>query len=137
MTNAAILFALLAQVALTLSLYPLLLKRKKAARTAGLVDEQRAPLDDNAWPDPVRQVNNCISNQFASPMLFYVLLLTLFITASVNLLTLVLAWAYVASRAAHAWVHVHSNYVPLRRNLFAGGLLMLIALAMQLFIALL
>ncbi|MCJ8168783.1 MAPEG family protein [Atopomonas sediminilitoris] len=137
MSSSMVMLPLLAQALLTLGLYPLLLKRKKAARAAGLVDEQRAPLDEAAWPDPVRQVNNCINNQFASPVLFYVLVLALHQLGAANGFTLLVGCAYVASRYVHAWVHVGSNYVPHRRNCFALGIALLLLLAGQLGVTLL
>jgi hypothetical protein len=40
---------------------------------------------------------------------------------AVSVLVLVAAWLFVASRIAHAWVHLTSNYIPNRRRLFTVG----------------
>ena len=55
-------FPVIAQIALVLALYILLGKRKGKAASEGRVDESRRGLHNDAWPDEVIQVNNCIRN---------------------------------------------------------------------------
>lgn len=126
---ATIFLPVLAQVLLTLVLYVALQRAKRRALRAGEVDQARRALDDDAWPDAVRQVNNSIRNQFELPVLFYVLCFMLWALQATGLAVQLLAWAFVASRVAHAWVHTHSNRVPLRRRLFTLGVLLVLALA--------
>lgn len=118
------------QIALTLGLYIYLAVAKSRASKLGLVDESRRALYDDAWPNNVLQINNCIRNQFEVPVLFYVLIIVLWLTNSINIYIHLLAWAFVVSRLFHASIHVGSNYVPLRRKLFTAGCFLLIAITL-------
>lgn len=128
MAASMIFLPVLAQVLLTLVLYVALQRAKSRAAREGRVDEARRALHEDAWPDEVRQINNNIRNQFEVPVLFYVLCLVLWALQTAGLVVQVLAWLFVASRIAHAWVHTHSNVVPIRRRFFAFGVLVLLAL---------
>jgi len=116
------------QVALTLGLYIHLGLAKSRATQQGMVDESRRALHDDAWPDSVMQVNNCIRNQFEVPVLFYVLTFVLWSINSVNIFVHAAAWLFVFSRIVHALIHTRSNYVPLRRKIFTLGCLILIGM---------
>ena len=128
MNPALIFLPVLAQMLLTLLLYVALQGRKKHAALRGDVDAARRALDEDAWPAEVRQVNNNLRNQFELPVLFYVLCLALFALNATGWLVQGLAWAFVASRVVHAWVHVHSNVVTVRRRVFIVGVLLVFAL---------
>lgn len=118
------------QVALTLWLYIYLAIAKSRAVKSGEVDEARRALHDDAWPDSVLQINNCIRNQFEVPVLFYVLVGVLWATGGINVYIQLAAWGFVISRIGHAVIHTGSNYVPLRRKLFMVGSFILIGMAM-------
>ena len=126
-----ILYPVLVQILLTMCMYVLLNVAKRKALRRGEVDEARRALDEGAWPDSVRKINNNIRNQFEVPVLFYVLALTLVVVNAVNFATLVLAWLFVASRVAHAYIHVGANYVPLRRRVFMAGCVIVIVLTLD------
>jgi hypothetical protein len=129
--HASLIFLpVLMQVLLTLVLYMALQRVKTRAARAGEVDESRRGLHDDAWPDYVQQVNNNIRNQFEVPVLFYVLCLMLWALQTTGVAVQVLAWIFVLSRMAHAWVHTHSNVVPIRRRIFTVGVIALLALAL-------
>lgn len=117
-----IFYPIIFQILLTIWLYALLVIRKNKALKSGEVDEARRALFEDAWPDDVIAVNNCIKNQFQAPVLFYVLSMLLFALNSVSALTLAVAWLFVVSRVAHAIVHTGSNYVPARRRFFMLGI---------------
>lgn len=121
MNYQLILLPVLVQIVLAIALYVLLIVRKSRAVKTKDVNEARRALHEDAWPDYVQQVNNCIRNQFEVPILFYVVSISLLAIGAVNLPALVLAWAFVLSRVAHAIVHTGSNYVPTRRRLFTFG----------------
>lgn len=121
-------WAVLAQVLLTAAIYLVLLQRKRRAFAAGTVDRARLALHADAWPDPVQQANNNLRNQFELPVLFYALVLLLLQIGRPGLAAVVLAWAFVALRLAHAWVHLGNNHVPTRRNIFALGTLAILGL---------
>ena len=129
MSSRMILLPLVAQVLLTVAVYLRLNVAKRAAVRRGEVDEARRALDEDAWPDSVRKINNNIRNQFEVPVLFYVLVLTLVALNAAGTAAIVCAWLFVLSRIAHAYVHTGSNYVPLRRKVFMTGCAMIVALA--------
>jgi len=128
MSNNYLFLPLVVQVALTLGLYIYLGLVKSRATQQGMVDESRRALHDDAWPDSVMQVNNCIRNQFEVPVLFYVLTFVLWSINSVNIFIHAAAWLFVFSRIVHALIHTRSNYVPLRRKIFTLGCLILMGM---------
>lgn len=128
MNDNYIFLTVVAQVALTLWLYIHLAIAKSKAAKAGEVDEARRALHDDAWPDSVQQINNCIRNQFEAPVLFYVLIGVFWAIESVNTYVHIAAWLFVLSRIAHALAHTGSNVVPLRRSLFMLGCLILMGM---------
>ena len=116
-----IFWPVLVQVLMTLLIYVRLIKVKVRELRAGRVDMARRGLHEDAWGEAVLKINNSIRNQFELPVLFYVLCLVLWALEAVSVVALVAAWLFVASRIAHAWVHLTSNYIPNRRRLFTVG----------------
>lgn len=116
------------QILLTIFLFARLAIVRANASKQGLVNEERRSLHEDAWPDSVVQVSNCVRNQFEAPVLFYVLVILLWLTNGVNLYAHVFAWAFVASRIVHAYIHVGVNDVPRRRVAFIIGGVNIIAL---------
>lgn len=132
MQSHLIIWPMLVQMLMSLLLYIPLLQRKKAAIRAGQVDLKKTALDADAWPPAVQQVNNNIRNQFETPILFYVLGLIALQLNAVSGVILTLAWLYVASRLAHAWIHISSNFVPWRMKVFSLGMALLILITLTL-----
>jgi len=129
MPNNMILLPVLAQVLLTIIVYGTLVLAKAKAMKGGLVDLDRRALHDDAWPENVMKINNNIRNQFEVPVLFYVLTILLWQLNQTGVLAQSLAWLFVASRLVHAYIHTGSNYVPLRRNVFMFGCVVVLAMA--------
>lgn len=132
MTNSTIFLPVIIQIALTFWLYIYLAIAKSKASNLGLVNEVRRGLYDDAWPENVLQINNCIKNQFEIPVLFYVLVIVAWASGNAVTAMHVLAWFFVASRIIHAIIHTGSNVVPLRRKAFMAGSLSLILMALYL-----
>ncbi len=128
MLGNLILWPVLANLLLAILLYFKLISVKKRAVAENRVDESRRALDDNAWPDDVRQVNNCIRNQFEVPVLFYVAVGVIYALNMINWVALSLAWIFVASRYFHAYIHTGSNFVPKRRRFFTIGVMSVLAM---------
>jgi len=91
----------------------------------GEVLPQDVDLRQLNWPRPIQQINNCYTNQFEQPVLFYVLTILAIISKHADLLFVVMAWIYVLARLAHAYIHVTSNNVNLRGPIFGIGALVL------------
>ncbi|MEL6349970.1 MAG: MAPEG family protein, partial [Myxococcota bacterium] len=124
MTSTLLFWPVLLQILLTTSIYVRLLVVKRRAFATGEVDRKRVSIDPSAWPDSVIVVNNNLLNQFQVPVLFYVVSIVLVQLDAGGIVALGAAWVFVLSRAAHAFVHMSSNYVPYRLRLFSLGLLM-------------
>jgi hypothetical protein len=127
-THALIYIAILTQIFLTMVVYITLAVAKSRAAKRGEVDRQRAALYADAWPDSVQKINNNIRNQFEVPVLFYVLCFVLIGIGAAGTLVAALAWLFVATRIAHAWIHTRSNYVPARRAVFMAGVAIVLCL---------
>ena len=103
-------------------------KRKREEVAAGKTNKEEASLNNDAWGIPVVLTSRNIANQFQFPVLFYVVCLVLFAIQSVTWFALGLAWLFVCARIAHAWIHITSNYVPLRLRYFILGIVFLLCL---------
>jgi hypothetical protein len=128
MNSNHIIWPVLAQIFLTLIMFIILGVRKAKAVKAGEVNRQQAALNNQVWPQDVVKVSNNIANQFEAPVLFYVLCLVLYSINGVGIVAIGLAWLFTLSRFAHAYVHIGSNYVPMRLRLFLIGCFVLIAM---------
>ncbi len=99
----------------------------------GAIKRQETRMADVAlgqpnWPPRVQQIANCYHNQFQFPLLFYVLTILAIITRHADFLFVIMAWLFVLSRLAHAYVHTGSNFVRHRFNAFALGVVILLAM---------
>lgn len=128
MNSSDVFWPVLAQIFLTLAMFIMLGGRKAKAVKAGKVNRQQAALDNRVWPEDVVKVSNNIANQFEAPVLFYVLCLVIYSINAADTVAIVLAWLFALSRFAHAYVHIGSNYVPLRLRLFLFGCVVLLAM---------
>jgi hypothetical protein len=79
-------------------------------------------------PPEIRVVSRHFQNQFEVPPLFYTAVLIAYVTHSVNVWTVFLAWAYVALRIVHTVVHLGSNDVLTRFRLYGASNLVLTVL---------
>lgn len=128
MKQTLILLPVLMQIILALTTLIILGVRRFKAYQAGGINKRQAVLDASAWPANVVKVSNNLRNQFEMPVLFYVLCLSLFALRAVTDIAMLFAWVFVISRYVHTYIHIGSNYVPLRFAAFATGLLMLISM---------
>jgi hypothetical protein len=126
MIGSEILFPVLANILLVIIMFFVLGARKGAAVKAGLVSRDNTALDNKAWNDDVVKVSNNIANQFETPVLFYLLCLGAVVGGVSDTLLIVLAWFYTMLRYFHAYVHVTSNYVPLRMKVFIISLIVIL-----------
>jgi hypothetical protein len=79
-------------------------------------------------PGEVSLPNRNLMNLLELPVLFYVVCLAFFVTGKVDALAVVLAWNYVALRAAHTVIHLTYNNVFHRLSAFAASNVVLLAL---------
>ena len=129
MNPSAILWAVLALVALTFAVSLLMYRRRIAefrakklrlhmiASSAGMA----AHMEDTRASDNYR-------NLFETPVLFYVAALAAFALKVVTPAVVVLAWLYVACRIVHSLIHVTTNRVRYRFLAFVASHAVLFAL---------
>ena len=103
-------------------------KRKSADVKSGNFDREKAAMNNEAWSKPVVLTSKNLANQFQLPVIFYVLCLILASIDAVTVTVLVVAWIFVVTRYVHAYVHVSTNYVPVRMRVFLLGTLFLFVL---------
>jgi hypothetical protein len=127
-------YPVLAQVLLTLVILMAMGRARAAALKAGQVGIGDVALSSERWPADVRKLSNNYANQFETPLLFFVLVGLAIYTAAAGWLMAVLAWIYVASRVAHAYVHTGSNDVMARFSVFLVGVAALVAMWIYLLI---
>ncbi len=112
----------------TVVVLSMLARRIGAART-GQVKLRQYKLMDGPMPDELVAVSNHYRNLFEMPVLFYTVVLAyLALDVPATPLVLGLAWAYVALRALHTFIHLGYNHVGHRLAAFAGSNLVLLAL---------
>ena len=109
--------------------------RRFRAAFAGMVgpDDFKYGESDRV-PGSVSLPNRNYMNLLEVPILFYVLCIVQFVTASVTATTLDLAWMYVALRVLHSAIHLTYNNVRHRLVAFATSNFVLMAMWVVFFI---
>lgn len=121
MNQTAILYPVFVQVLLTFFLQGWMRKERIGAIKRGDVQFKDINLRQQAWPARATQISNAFHHQLEMPILFYAVVAFLMITSQVNIIFVVLAWLFVATRLAHAWVHTTINRQPYRFYAYAAG----------------
>jgi hypothetical protein len=130
MSPAAVLAPVFVQVALTFVLLFWMARGRLGALKRGEMKDAPRNLSPRelAWPKPVKQVQDCFHNQFEIPVLFYVLVALAMITRQADLLFVVMAWLFVATRLVHAYFHTGTNVLRQRFTAFTAGIAILITM---------
>jgi len=126
MTIQMVLLPVFVQVALTFALLFWMAYTRRSSLSRGEIKVRDIALGQSAWPAKATQASNCFDNQFQIPLLFFVLVILAWITKQADLIFVLMAWIFVISRLAHAYIHTTSNHVPTRFNLFALGVAVLL-----------
>ncbi len=120
-----LLAAIAVQVGLTLWLAIALSVMRLRMVMSGQVRIAEVALDAGNWPDRARQYGNAFANQFQLPVLFYAAALLALTRHGADMVVASLAVGFVALRLLHAGVHVTSNAVVRRFQIFNAGLAVL------------
>jgi hypothetical protein len=121
-----VLLPVFVQVALTFGLLFWMAYTRRTSLSRGELKVRDIALRQPAWPARATQASNSFDSQFQIPLLFYVLVILAWITKQADLLFVVMAWIFVLSRLAHAYIHTTSNHVPTRFNIFSLGVIVLL-----------
>jgi hypothetical protein len=116
-----VLAPLFIQVVLTFGLGFWLAANRTPLVRSGAVKPREIDLRQPNWPRQALQIGNSYSSQFEAPVLFYVLTVLAIMTKQAEVLFVALSWVFVLSRLGHAYVHVTSNDLRLRKPLFGVG----------------
>jgi hypothetical protein len=137
MEPTRILYPMLALVALTFVVLLLIpyTRFRAAARGQVTVADFRYGESANV-PGEVSLPNRNLMNLLELPVLFYAGCLAFYVTGAVDASAVVLAWVYVALRAAHSIIHLTYNNVFHRLTAFAASNAVLLALWIRFALAL-
>jgi hypothetical protein len=128
LTTKLLILALAAQILLAILILVLVGRERIPSVMSGETDIKDIAVERSAYPLKARLLSNCFDNQFQLPVLFYVAVLLTLWTGTVSWLELVLAWAFVVLRYAHAAIHITTNHVEHRFIAYTAGLAVLCAL---------
>ena len=79
-------------------------------------------------PDRVLQTTRNFQNLLETPILFYVVCLLAIVLKYETTLMVGLAWAYVALRGVHSYIHLTNNKVMHRLYVFAASLVVILVM---------
>ena len=137
MNQAAIFYPVAALALLTLSVLLLIpYQRFKAAFAKKVTPHDFKYGESTNVPPEVSIPNRNMMNLLELPLLFYVACLTLFVTHTVDVVALNLAWVYFALRAGHSFVHLTYNKVMHRLAFFALSSFVLTAIWLRIVLSL-
>ncbi|MFO1148765.1 MAG: MAPEG family protein [Alsobacter sp.] len=128
MSIAAVLLPVFVQVTLIFVLMVRMGRARVAAVRRGEAKLGSIALGEPNWPADVMKTANAFNNQFQLPVLFMLLVAFAWATRKADLLFVLMSWAFVLSRVAHAFIHVTSNVVLTRFRLYVAGGLVLMAM---------
>lgn len=133
-----ILFPLLGMVAITLvTLFRLAYLRFAAASRREVDPRYYRAYQGDAEPEKIAATARHLTNLFETPVLFYLVVVVIFVTGLASPALVTLAWLYVASRAAHCWIHLGANVVIWRFRVFLLSIITLVAMWIMLAVGLL
>lgn len=90
---------------------------------------KRSEIDTkSAYSESVQKFANNYVSQFELPVLFYVVLAFALATELIDYTLIGLAWAFVASRLLHSFVHTGTNRIATRFKVFVAGLFFLVGM---------
>lgn len=106
--------------------------RVKSAKE-GVVDPRafKTYKDTSSFTDTMLKMSNHYDNLLMMPMLFYVLVLMIYTTNTVDSVFVGLAWLYVAARFVHSFIHLGKNN-PIKRFMpFAFSIIVLLIMLLR------
>ncbi|MET0045823.1 MAG: MAPEG family protein [Candidatus Thiodiazotropha sp. 6PLUC3] len=87
-------------------------------------------------PEYLLKISQHFHNLLETPPLVYLSLVVILILEKVDAIYLGLGWLYVASRIAHAWIHISSNNILHRKNAFILSYILIFSIWIRLLIEL-
>ena len=129
MNSAQLVYPMAAMVLLTAVVMTRMVLGRVAAVKRGDVDARFYKTHQgDTEPRAAAQNTRHFINLFESPVLFYAACLAAMVTGCGGSLFYWLAWAYVACRVIHAFVHLGSNRIPPRMAIYGASWVVLLAM---------
>ncbi len=129
MLLTSLIYPMFAMVLLTATVLVLLFRsRVQAVRDNRISAQFFRVYQGETEPESTAKPARHFTNLFEAPTLFYVACLAAMVTGQTGITMVVLAWAYVAARVMHAWVHLGGNRIRLRIRAYFAGWLVLLAM---------
>ena len=129
MLLASLIYPMFAMVLLTATVLVILFRsRVRAVRGNEISARFFRVYQGEVEPESTAKPARHFSNLFEAPTLFYVACLAAMITGETGTTMVTLAWAYVAARVVHAWVHLGGNRLRFRIRAYFAGWLVLLAM---------
>jgi hypothetical protein len=129
MRETALVYPMLAMVLLAAAVLAVLFRSRVRAVREGKISARYYKIyQGETEPDYAARPARHFSNLFEAPTLFYAGCLTAMVTHQAGAPVVALAWAYVVLRGLHAYVHLGSNRLPRRMNIYFGSWLVLLAM---------
>jgi len=115
-------YSMFAMILLTVAVTGYLLKLRVDAVKKGEVRLSSFRLNNpEGIPANMIQASRNYSNLFEMPVLFYCAAILAFFLHLDTPAMLVLSWLFVVSRVVHSWIHITSNNVIRRMQVFMAG----------------
>ena len=129
MLLTSLIYPMFAMVLLTATVLVMLFRsRVQAVRDNRISAQFFRVYQGETEPESTAKPARHFTNLFEAPTLFYVACLAAMVTGQTGITMVVLAWAYVAARVMHAWVHLGGNRIRLRIRAYFAGWLVLLAM---------
>lgn len=129
MSVSSLVYPMAAMVLLTAVVLVRLFRSRVAAVRGGQLDATYFRLYQGSdEPESTRKLSRHFTNLFEAPTLFYAACLAGMVVGVAGPLFLALAWAYVATRTAHAFVHLGGNRLRKRILAYFASWLCLVAM---------
>ena len=123
----ALLLPLFLHVLFTMGLGLVTAHARRKALTSGRAQLAEIVIDTRAWPDDVRKLGNNFDSQFQMPMLWYAVTAFTLILNLASPVTVILSWAFLATRLLHSFIHVGRNILIQRFAVFLASAIILTA----------
>lgn len=138
MSDAAIIYPAIAMFGLTFVVMVMLgTARYKAVRARRVSIRYFRSYNEGKQPERLHLMSRHLQNHFEVPPIFYAGVLFTYVTGSVTILSVVLAWMYVVLRCVHSFIHLGSNNVLHRFYVFLASIACLVGLWGALLVSLL
>ena len=129
MTAYALVYPLAAMVLLTFFVLIRMVLGRFAAVARGDVDARfYKTYQGDGEPRGAAQNTRHFINLFENPVLFYAACIAAMVTQQGAGLIFWLAWAYVATRIVHSFVHLGANKIPPRMAVYGASWIVLLAM---------